>query len=135
MSLARDFGFVLNSIVHTDSTAAMGMVHRRGTGRTRHLDVQYLWLQEKVNNKTLRMAKVDTKLNLADLMTKNLPAEAMMNHLTAMGVRFVGGRADSAPSLKTIVSINENGSPLAPIGEDVSKTPSYSGSSKDNRRN
>ena len=50
-------------------------------------------------------------------------------------MRFVGGRADSAPSLKTIVSINENGSPLAPIGEDVSKTPSYSGSSKDNRRN
>ena len=46
-SMAKDFGIQLSALVHTYSTAALGIVHRKGLGRTRHLDVQYLWLQEK----------------------------------------------------------------------------------------
>ena len=33
--------------VHTDSTAAKGMLHRQGVGRVRHLATRYLWIQRR----------------------------------------------------------------------------------------
>ena len=69
ISMASNFAEKVTATIRTDSTAAMGIVHRQGVGRTRHIDVQYLWLQERVNNNMLGMGKVETKLTLADLMT------------------------------------------------------------------
>ena len=37
VQLAADFGVKLNAVVKTDSSAAMGIVHRSGLGRTRHI--------------------------------------------------------------------------------------------------
>ena len=71
-SMGLDFGYRLIAGIMTDSSAAMGMVHRRGVGRTRHLDVQFLWIQEKAADKKLKVGNVDTKKNLADLMTNHL---------------------------------------------------------------
>ena len=102
ISLARDFGIKSPAKVHTDSNAAMGITHRRGVGRTRHIDVQYLWIQVKIGNKSVDIEKVDTKLNIADLMTKHLPAESMHGHLQSMQMYFVSGRSDLAPSLKRV---------------------------------
>jgi hypothetical protein len=59
LSMAADFGAIMNAIVHTDSTAAMGMgvVFRSGLGRTRHIRVQYLWIQEQVKNESFKIEK------------------------------------------------------------------------------
>ena len=44
-SLAADLGMGGKSgILHTDSTAAIGMTYRAGLGKVRHIRVQYLWL-------------------------------------------------------------------------------------------
>ena len=43
-----------------DSTAALGMV-LSGLGRTRHVRVQYLLIQQKVQDKELVVEKADTK--------------------------------------------------------------------------
>ena len=48
ISMLVDFGLTLNGTVCTDASAAMGISLRRGLGRTRHLDVQDLWIQEEV---------------------------------------------------------------------------------------
>ena len=77
MAILKDFGMVVDARLWTDSTAALGMVHREGLGRTRHIQVQYLWLQEKVRDKSISVGKVDTKLNVADLMTKFIPLDTM----------------------------------------------------------
>ena len=36
-----------NGRVHTDASATIGIISRQGLGRLRHINVQYLWLQER----------------------------------------------------------------------------------------
>ncbi len=88
MSMFMDFGLEADGLVMTDANAAMGIVHRQGLGKMRHLDVQYLWIQQEVSEGRLRVGKVRTTENVADLLTKNLPAEAMHKHLHAMKFRL-----------------------------------------------
>ena len=69
-SLMADFGLETKTSVHTNSTAAIWIVHRRGLGKTRHIEVQYLWVQDNVNRKTMSVEKVGTKEDPADMFTK-----------------------------------------------------------------
>ena len=80
-----DFGHELEAKVYTDSTAALGIVHRRGLGKTRHISTQYLWIQEKVGRKEISVSKVGTNENPADLLTKHLKLETVLKHVQAMG--------------------------------------------------
>ena len=66
---------------HTDASAALSIAYRSGAGgRTRHVKVQYLWVQGAVSRKDLRVAKVGTSENLADMLTKFLSAESLGRH-------------------------------------------------------
>ena len=57
----------------TDATAAIGAVKRLGAGkRMRHLEVQELWVQQLVRNKLVRIAKLSTSENPADILTKHV---------------------------------------------------------------
>ena len=85
ISLYKDVDIVIGGTVYTDSTAAIGISHRRGLGKTRHIQVQYLWIQEKVNNKELIVNKVGTNENVADLLAKHLKLETILKHVHAMG--------------------------------------------------
>ena len=75
IQLLGDFGIKSSGIIFSDSTAAIGIVCREGLGRTRHIRVQYLWLQGKVRDNELKVSKVSTGENVADLMTKHLKVE------------------------------------------------------------
>ena len=57
-SLAADFGLELHLKIHTDASAAIGIVHRQGVGKLRHVRVQYLWIQSKVQNGDLSVRKI-----------------------------------------------------------------------------
>ena len=48
MSLLADLGVLLRLRVWTDSTASRGMCERQGLGKVRRLDVQELWVQQRV---------------------------------------------------------------------------------------
>ena len=73
MQLLSDFDIVSTGMILSDSNAAIGMVQREGLGgRTRHIQVQCLWIQQQVAQEYLMMRKVDTKEKPADLMTKIL---------------------------------------------------------------
>ena len=43
---AQDLGMTLEGEVYTDSSAALGITHRAGIGKVRHLRTQGLWVQE-----------------------------------------------------------------------------------------
>ena len=43
MACLCDFGIKADGVIKTDSTAALGITHRRGLGKTRHIEVQFLW--------------------------------------------------------------------------------------------
>lgn len=47
-SLASDFGIELEVIVNSDSSAALAITQRHGLRKLRHINVQWLWLQDQV---------------------------------------------------------------------------------------
>ena len=84
MALARDFGDDLSGEIKCDANATLGIIHRKGLGKLRHVNVQYLWIQEQLANKTLTANKVLGSDNPADLMTKHVSRELLESHLAKM---------------------------------------------------
>jgi hypothetical protein len=91
--LAFDWGMEVEGRLYVDSSAAMGVVNRRGNGRLRHVRVGMLWIQEKVEEGDLKVSKVLGTENPADAMTKYLPASKMEGYMDKMGQAYRGGRA------------------------------------------
>ena len=85
--------------VHADASAALGVVHRTGIGKIRHLDVAMLWIQQKQWKKRIGFNKVNGKLNPADMFTKNVPREICDQHLQALDFHRRDGRAAAAAKL------------------------------------
>ena len=72
-SVARDLGISWRLNLHLDASATMCLVNRRGLGKAKHVDMQNLWIQEASKSGRFSTKKVDTSVNLADLMTKPIP--------------------------------------------------------------
>ena len=102
IAMAADFGYEVKGTIHTDANAAIGIASRQGLGKTRHVRVQYLWVQERARGGDLAMRKVLGTENPADLLTKHLAASDMVRHLEALGVTTRGDRAEAAPQLATV---------------------------------
>ena len=68
----REINSDMDFIVYTDSSSAKSLAQRRGVGRLKHVDLRHLWVQSCVRRKLLRLKKIGTKNNVADLNTKNL---------------------------------------------------------------
>ena len=98
-AVANDMGIQLDVVIHTDASAAMGIVRRRGLGRIRHLDVTHLWLQERVRAGGFDVRKIEGALNIAGMLTKIVDRATLIKHLTAMNIFPEDGRATSAPTL------------------------------------
>ena len=101
IALMNDLGYITPEEfdLYTDANAALGIVQREGIGRTRHIDVNMLWIQQKQKQGEMIIGKVDTKYNPADVMTKVVPIEVMWRHINNMGFETRSGRADSAVDL------------------------------------
>ena len=89
-------GIKVNLQVYTDSAAALGTWNRLGLGKSRHIQTRFLWIQEKLAERSFELIKIDTKLNAADICTKALASEAAERHLRAMGFEEVQGRSSIA---------------------------------------
>ena len=76
-----------------DSSAAVGIAHRKGNGKLRHVRVGQLWIQEKVEDEELDISKVNGEDNPADMMTKYLPANTTQKHMDKINQEFRVGRA------------------------------------------
>ena len=48
ISMMADVGEKVVAIVCSDASAAIGIAHRQGLGKTRLIEVQYLWIQHEV---------------------------------------------------------------------------------------
>ena len=68
-----DWNLSLRLSSHTDFSSARAVAARRGSGKsTRHIQTRMLWLQERIAAKHLRVVKVVTEANPADILTKAL---------------------------------------------------------------
>ena len=91
--------------MYGDASAALGIIHRKGLGRTRHIDTGLLWIQQTAAEKRLKYFKVLGKDNPADLFTEYLSAEVSTHHRDFLGIYFKDGRAKSAPQLQHLKAL------------------------------
>ena len=98
-ALLADFGIKVRCRVHTDSTAAKGIASRTGLGRTRHIAVHLLWVQERIRNKDFELLKCKGTENPADLMTKHLDQTAVEKYAAQWGLLVRSGRSPVAPHI------------------------------------
>ena len=98
-SMMKDLGCETMIKVLTDVSAAEGMASRRGLGHTRHIDVHYLWVQEKVANGEFILRKVSGVSNPADLCTKHMDSPKMQSLMQTFGFGFEQGRSSECPEI------------------------------------
>ena len=55
--------------------------------KIKHIDVKYHFIRDMLEDKLMKLVKVHTDDNLADLMTKGLPLERFAHYCALMGVR------------------------------------------------
>eukprot|EP00959_Pyramimonas_sp_CCMP1952_P296232 6196798-Pyramimonas_sp.AAC.1 len=72
----------------SDSSAARAFAHRQGLDKQKHVMTKFLWIQEKVLNRLLKMIPVGARVNVADLLTKWFSHATASRHLKAMGFVF-----------------------------------------------
>ena len=71
--------------LYSDSSSAIAFSKRRGLGKNRHIATRYLWLQERIALKHLKVLKVGTYDNPADLFTKCLTQVVADRHGKRLG--------------------------------------------------
>ena len=86
--LARDLGFEFELEQLTGSSAAQGILARRGTGKIKHLETHTLWLQRAVAAKQLSIGRVPGVSNGADIGTKFLPEGTIAKLLAILNLEF-----------------------------------------------
>ena len=52
-SIKKYLGFDISVRIHSDACAAIGVARRRGLGKIRHLDVEDLWVLQKIRGRTV----------------------------------------------------------------------------------
>jgi hypothetical protein len=98
--LMNDWGRNAEGEVYVDSSAAIGVAHRKGNGKLRHVKVGLLWIQEKVEEGEIDVKKVAGEENPADLMTKNVNAVKVEKYMNLIQEEFKEGRAEVSVELK-----------------------------------
>ena len=101
LSLLRDYNIRVKLRLWTDSSASKGMCSRQGLGKVRHLDVQDLWIQQRLRNVDFSLYKVKGDDNPGDLFTKaSLTSHRIGTLLSMLNCNYRQGRAISAPALR-----------------------------------
>ena len=72
--------------LYLDSSAARGILARKGVGRLRHLSCRVLWLQDLVMQKRLLVKAIMGALNPADIATKRLSAARLESLCYFLGI-------------------------------------------------
>ena len=86
-ALSNDLGIIHRGSITIcmDASAAVGIACRIGVGKVRHIEVNQLWLQEKVHEGKIELKKIGTEDNLADALTKPVDAKHLDWHVEACG--------------------------------------------------
>ena len=79
-------GFTVQLRVLSDSSAARAMTARTGSGRVKHVETRYLWVQDRVRKKQFSVGCIDTSHNTADLVTKFHSGERLQELMRMMPI-------------------------------------------------
>ena len=62
-SLLADIDFATDNTIETDANGAIGIISRRGLGKTRGIELAYLWLQDAFERQRIVLRKIPGHLN------------------------------------------------------------------------
>ena len=82
----------------TDSSAAKGIIKRSGVGKVKHLEVKYLWVQEREACGDFSCVKVPRLENCADLLTHHYTEPEGRMHMERMGIQIRSDRQEPFPA-------------------------------------
>ena len=85
--LLREWQYETVPLLQTDSQSALAVCRRRGPGRMKHIELKMLAVQEWLKTGRLRIHKVSTHDNPADLMTKAMNREKLIKFGRALNLR------------------------------------------------
>jgi hypothetical protein len=83
--------------------------------KSKHLDAKYHWIREKVDQKVLDTRRVNTKDNLADVLTKPLPRVAFEDFVARLGMGGVlasGGVGSTSGGVEAPSEVLDSGGKL-----------------------
>ena len=96
LQMVEGLGDVATAEVFVDSSAALSVAQRKGTGKMRHVRIGQLWIQEAAENEELAFRKVRGEENPADLGTKHLTRRKIDELIAKIYLQEADGRADQS---------------------------------------
>ena len=96
--ISKDMGLDLGIRISTDASAAKGIASRRGLGKVKHIELNQLWMQDKVCKGIIVVDKVRTEENIADALTKPLGGPDLNKHARLVGMELRDGRHRIMPT-------------------------------------
>ena len=84
VALLKGLGYEVKGEIWGDAYAALGIINRKGLGKTRHIDTNLLWIQQTAADQRLKYLKVLGKENPADLYTKHLDTATSETHVAKL---------------------------------------------------
>ena len=91
-SMLKDWGWNFSGTVLMDANAGISIGSRRGLGQVKHIDTQFLWVQEVYNCREMIIGKRDTKEMLADFLTKPVDELTILKCLTGLNMHYEAGK-------------------------------------------
>eukprot|EP00435_Cladocopium_sp_Y103_P043064 s596_g12.t1 len=76
----------IERILYTDSSSARQLAQRQGVGKIKHLDAKILWIQNKVQEKSVILSQISTVWNVSDAGTKVLGTRRLKLLLHQLGM-------------------------------------------------
>ena len=98
-SALADWGVNMAAVIKSDASAALGIIQRQGLGKVRHIDCSYLYIQQVCAEKVLTFSKVPGARNTADICTKGLAWDKILEFVSDICGKFSTGRSTLASKL------------------------------------
>ena len=80
-----DLGIAVKPVLAIDAKAIEHNLHRQGIGKLKQIDVAYLYPQDEIRSQRLRVRRVRSEENVADLGTKPLRQTVIAKHCLTLG--------------------------------------------------
>jgi hypothetical protein len=93
MTMMKEWGHCYEGYVYADSSAALAIAKRKGSGKLRHIHIGLLWIQEKRERNELIFEKIKGEKNPADLLTKHVNSSKVEEHTERVSGEWRTGRA------------------------------------------
>ena len=116
----------------SDKDAARAICTRRGPGKLKHVAVKYFWIQEAVARKLVKLTRVDTNVNVADVGTKSLTAERIRKLSELAGIHI---KITDKKTLRRTAGVTEEAKDSKTATQRLKERDPSPGSGKDRTQN